>query len=208
MKLSTENIDYLKIKCRDRWDNDHIIKATLKSVTQNDLKTCAKLDEKIYINTPQQVEMFIITNEGKFSTTTTLKYTEYEDPYMFFVLDKNSNFSFQQSREYFRIKYKDGAIIYYKDGEENKRIVCNTIDISANGVKLELPSRYNIPKNVTLKLIINRREFNISASLVRISNENETPSASFQFVSLKESDIDFISKFCIQKQLEEKRNKL
>ena len=208
MKLSTENINYIKITCCDRWDNEHTIKATLKSVTPNDLKVCAKIEDKLFIDTPQQVEMFIITSDGKFNTTTTLKYTEYDAPYMFFILNKNSNFSFQQSREYFRIKYKEGAIISFNDGDENKRIVCNTIDISANGVKLELPSRYNIPKNVSLLLIIDRKEFNIPASLVRISNENETPSASFCFDNLKEQEVDFISKFCIQKQLEEKRNKI
>jgi len=208
MNISTDNINYLKITYRDRWNTQHIIKATLKDVTQHDIKACVKTEEKLFIDCPQEVELSIVTDEGLYKTKTTLKYTEFVDPYLFFIMDRNDDLSFKQEREYFRVKYKDGVVINFKVEDEIKRIVCKTVDISAKGVKVELPYNYKIPQDVNLKLYVKNNEMLVNAKLIRNNVEDDIPTASFQFVNIKEQDMDFISKFCLQKQIEDKRKNM
>ena len=57
-------------------------------------------------------------------------------------------------------------------------------------------------------LIFEERKIYTNAFCVRTDFENKISMLSFKFDKIKEQDADYISQFCIKKQLEQKRSQL
>lgn len=206
--LNLDSINYIKIVYKDLADKPCFTKAAIKFLGEKEIIACAKSEDGIRINTPQEIILSFICDNGLYRTTTTLKYFEYRDPYVYFTLQTPQGLEYQQNREYFRVKMEEDAILTFKDGDKVKRLLCKTHDISANGVRLELPEKPDIIEDAGISILFDSREVKAKARFVRFDNEDEILKASFCFTYLKENDMDFISQKCIQKQLEYKRNTL
>ena len=206
--ISAENINYVKITYKDKNDFTHCIKAAVKFMSDYELLACAKNEEDLKIAFPQDVELGIACENGLYKTHTTLKNITYEPPYVLFSLSRPEETEYQQNREYFRVKLNEDANIIYKEDENEVTVAAITYDLSANGVRIELDKEMTFPENVRLMLFLPQRTIDVQAQYVRNDNEDQIIKASFRFADIPQSDLDYISQICLQKQLEERRKNL
>ena len=209
LNLNIDNVNYIKIVYKDKNDYAHCIKASLKRMDEREILACAKFEESLFIDVPQNVMISIACDNGLYKAVTQLKYIEKEEPYIFFTMSLPDDIEYQQKREYFRVKINENALISYEveDGKA-KSISCETYDLSANGVRLMLDVRYDIPSIVNIKLYLPKKTIDVDAKYIRTDEEDNILKASFSFVDLKDSDLDCISQICFQKQLEARRKSL
>ena len=174
-----------------------------------EIMSCAKFDENLFIDTPQDVDISIACDNGLYKASSVLKYLEKEEPYIFFHIKTPEDFNYQQKREYFRVKINESALItYYTDDNIKTEIPCETFDLSGNGVKLIIDEKYDLPENICITLYLPRKTITTDAKYIRTDEEDKILKASFSFTNLQESDLDFISQICFQKQLETRRKAL
>ncbi len=200
--LNLENIKYTKIVYKDREENVHFLKAAIRSMSENELYACAKFEDGLDIETPQEVSVSFICENGLYRTNTILKSIENAEPYVFLTLKTPQGLEFQQNREYFRVRMEENVIMTFSDTV----ISCKTFDLSANGVRLKLEKYMHFPENVMLDILFTPKNIKTKAKFVRIDDEEGILKASFNFVHLDENSRDIISQKCIRKQLENKRN--
>ena len=168
---------------------------------------CTKCeDDEFRIKTPQNVTVSFACDNGLYRTMVELIHSELRNSYVYFTLKTPEGLEFQQNREYFRVKMTEKAILSFKQNNEIKRVPSTTFDISANGVKLVIPEKYDNLEEVLINIMFDTRDFKSKARFVRYDDEDGILKASFQFIELPNNDVDFISQKCIQKQLEYKRN--
>lgn len=200
--LGLDNINYLKIIYKNTDNTTACTKAAIKRIGEKEIFACAKFEEGLYLNTPQEVSLSFVCINGLYRTNTTLKFIENEPPYIFFTLKTPEGFEYQQNREYFRIKMEENAILSY----ENTVLPCKTYDISASGVRLIIPENIENIDEVNIDLLFEPQNVRTKAKFIREDNEDGILKASFKFIDLPESSVDIISQKCIQKQLEYKRH--
>ena len=202
--LNLDNVNYIKIVYKDRNNSTCCTKAAIKFMGDREITACAKFENGLRIETPQEIMLSFVCGNGLYRTQTVLKYISYEDPYVFFILQTPEGLEYQQNREYFRVCMTENVLLSF----EGRTIPCKTYDISATGVCLTLPSKIEIPENVTIEVLFSNKSIKAKAKFLRFSNEDEQLKASFKFVDLPENEVDIISQKCIQRQLENKRSSL
>lgn len=202
--LNLSNINYIKLVYRDSNDAACCTKAAIKHMGEREILACAKFEDGLNIKTPQDVTLSFVCENGLYRTHTTLKYITNEEPYTFFALKVPEGLEYQQNREYFRVLMSEDALLCFGD----RVIPSKTHDISANGVRLILPEKIDIPEDVVIDLLFRPKGVKAKAKFIRYDDEDEILKASFKFVGLPESEVDIISQLCIKKQLEDKRNSL
>lgn len=200
--LNLDNINYIKIVYKDKSDTVCCTKAAIKNMNERDIYACAKFENNLFLNTPQEVALSFVCENGLYRTSTTLKYIENDAPYTFFAMKTPVGIEYQQNREYFRVKMDEDAIISF----DKETIPCKIHDISANGVRLILLRKVEIPEEADLDLLFAPKGIKTKAKFIRFDNEDNVPKVSFEFLGMMDSDRDFISQKCIQKQLEYKRS--
>ena len=206
--LNTENINYIKITYKDKNDFAHCIKAAVRLINDYELLACTKIEDKPDINIPQEVNIGIACDDGLYKTKTKLKKVEEEPPYILFSLQKPEEMEYQQKREYFRVKIQENVSILYKVDDNELTYSAITYDISANGVRVELDKNMAFPQEVRLLLFLPQKTIEVQAKYIRSDEEDQIIKASFQFEDIKQSDLDYISQVCLQKQLSERRKNL
>ena len=200
--LNLDNINYIKIVYKDKSGTVCCTKAAIKNMNEREIFACAKFEDNLFLDTPQEVSLSFVCENGLYRTSTTLKSIENDAPYIFFVMKTPVGIEYQQNREYFRVKMDEDAIISF----ENETIPCKIHDISANGVRLILLRKVDIPEEVNLDLLFSEKELKIKSKFIRFDTEDNIPKVSFEFLGITDSERDFISQKCIQKQLEYKRS--
>ena len=203
--LNTENINYVKITYKDNNDFAHCIKAAIRLITEHELLACIKVDELPDINVPQEVSLGIACENGLYKTKTILKKIEEDDAYMLLSIQRPDEVEYQQKREYFRVKIKENVSILYTLNEQNITYSGITYDISAKGVRIELDKVTDFPEEVKLVLYLPQKTINVQAKYIRSDEDDKILKASFQFVNIAQSDLDYVSQVCFRKQLEERR---
>ena len=203
--LDIEKVNYLKIVYHDNDGFSHYIKTAIKKLTERDIFACAKIEEDLFIKTPQDVDLSFITDNGVYKTISNLKYIEKEEPYIFFTIQTPQEVDYVQSREYFRVLLNEDVLISYIDNGEIKRVSAKTHDISANGIRIIVDNDINFPKEVLMNILFPKHNVDVKARYVRKDYEDSLIMASFYYLDLEEIDMDFISQVCIKKQIEEKR---
>lgn len=204
--LNLDNINYIKIVYKTDDEKTHCTKAAIKRMGEREIFACAKFENGLNLRTPQDVLLSFVCDNGLYRTTTSLKFTESEEPYIFFTLKTPEGIEYQQNREYFRVRISEDAILSYKSSGETVRITCKTHDISANGVRVILPANIQNINEASINILFSPVNIKSKVKFVRFDDEDGIPKASFQFVDLPENETDIISQKCIQKQLEYKRN--
>lgn len=202
--LNLEKVKYLKIVCKDRNDIGHYIKAVAKYIEAREVVACAKFDENLNIATPQDVSLSFICDDGLYKATTQLKSVKKEMPYMIFNLKTPQNLEYQQVREYFRVKMDNNVVLKF----EGKTVSCKVYDISANGVRVKLEEKMEIPDNIELDILFSDRCIKTNAQYIRTDDEDGILKASFYYKDISVFDCDILSQKCILKQLEDRRNSL
>ena len=203
--LNTENINYVKITYKDNNDFAHCIKAAIRLITEHELLACIKVDELPDIKVPQEVSLGIACENGLYKTKTILKKIEEDDAYMLLSIQRPDEVEYQQKREYFRVKIKENVSILYTLNEQNITYSGITYDISAKGVRIELDKVTDFPEEVKLVLYLPQKTINVQAKYIRSDEDDKILKASFQFVNIAQSDLDYVSQLCFRKQLEERR---
>lgn len=206
--LNLEDIKYVKIVYRNSEDHPCTTKAALKRANEHEFLACAKFEEGLDIETPQEITLSIICNDGLYRTRTILKSIENEEPYTFFVLNPPNGIEYQQNREYFRIpaSFVCRFSAWTKDGEVD--VETKTCDISANGVSVEMKENILPVGDSDLSIEINGITIKTRVRYVRTEVISDGYRHSFFFTNISNTDRDYISQVCIKKQLEQKRNSM
>ena len=206
--LNTENINYVKITYKDNNDFAHCIKAAVRLITERELLACIKIEEIPDIKIPQEVSLGIACDNGLYKTKTILKKIEEDPPYLLFSMEKPDEMEYQQQREYFRVKLQEDVTIEFESDGKEVKYSALTYDISANGVRVELDKDFAFPKDVRVLLFFPQKTIDVNALYIRSDDEDQVKKASFRFNDISQSDLDYISQVCFQKQLEERRKNL
>ena len=206
--LNTENINYVKINYKDNNGFIHCLKAAVRLITERELLACIKMEELPEAEVPQEVSLGIACENGLYKTKTILKKIEEDAPYLLFSMQKPEEMEYQQKREYFRVKLSENVNVkYFSEGQEHTYSGI-TYDISANGVRIELDVPMDFPQEVNLLLYLPQKTIEVKAGFVRYDSEDGILKASFQFIDIAQSDLDYISQICLCKQLEQRRKNL
>lgn len=203
-----EEIKYIKIIYKDNNGTGCVTKAGIKKFDDREILACGKFENGLNIETPQEIVLSVVCNDGLYRTKTLLKSVENDEPYVFFILETPNGIEYEQNREYFRVPVKYNCIYKVKDNNEIREIAAITYDISANGISIITPNHF-ISENLS-ELIINIDGISINTKIKYIRSEkvNEGYRLSFSYVGISELDRDYISQVCIKKQLEQRRNLL
>ena len=206
--LNLDDIKYVKILYKNNNGHACPTKAALKRANDHEFLACAKFENGLDIETPQDITLSIICNDGLYRTKTQLRKIENEEPYSFFVLAPPNGIEYQQNREYFRIlaKYDCKFSAWTKDGEID--ISAKTCDISANGVSVDMVDNILPVGDSDLSIEINGITIKTRVRYVRTESTNTGYRHSFFFTNISNTDRDYISQVCIKKQLEQKRNSM
>ena len=199
--LNLDNINYIKIVYKDRDENTCCTKAAIKNMSEREIFACAKFEEGLNIQTPQEISLSFVCENGLYRTNTTLKYLGKDAPYIFFGIKTPLGLEYQQNREYFRVRMEEDVILTI----DKTSVPCKVHDISANGIRVVLPKKLELPEEVMLDILFSPKNVKTKAKFIRTDNEDNTLKASFEFVGMSEADMDLISQKCIKKQLEYRR---
>ena len=189
--LSLENIKYTKIVYKDREENTRFIKAAIRSMNENELFACAKFEDGLDIQTPQEVSVSFICENGLYRTNTILKSFQNEEPYVFLFLQVPQGIEYQQNREYFRVKMNENVIVKFNNSVKT----CKLYDISANGVRLVLDENITFSENVELNILFDKNNVTAKARYVRTDNDDNILKASFYFTKISDNDVASIADF-------------
>ena len=202
--INIESVNYIKIIYQDNNGFAHCIKAAVNNIKENEIVASTKYDGDLYVKTPQEIELSIACDNGLYKAKTILKSVEGDKSYMYYRIVPPVEIDYQQKREFFRVKISEDVVITYED----KKVACETFDISANGIRVVLDEKISFPEEVCLTLYLPSKNVEVGAKYIRTDDEDKILKASFSFVELKESDRDYISQLCLQKQLEMRRKSL
>ena len=211
--LDINNVNYIKIVYKDTNGISHCTKAMPKQIGEKEIIACAKSEITPKVEAPQEVSLSFACDDGLYKTTAILKYitTLYDDEsYVYFRIKTPEEIEYRQDREFFRVRAGIKVIIYYNrpDIGQIQKLECYAYDISANGIRVWFMEPTDIPQNTQLEIIFEERKIYTNAFCVRTDFENKISMLSFKFDKIKEQDADYISQFCIKKQLEQKRSQL
>ena len=184
--LNLSDINYIKLVFQDRQEKEHCLKASIKWLGEREIYACTKYEDELFIRTPQEIKLSFVSNNGLYTTNTTLKHTERNDSHIFFTLKTPEETEYRQSREYFRVKLEEAVIIYYQNGDSLTRLTCKTHDISANGVQVQFYEDVYIPGIVDMTILFEKRTIKTQAKLVRIDKEEKINKAAFSYLNISE----------------------
>lgn len=208
LKLDIDEVKYIKIMIPKAEDSSETIRATIKDINDREIIACGKLDSSHTIETPQEVVMSIVCDDGIYRTKTKIKSYEKEEPYAFFYLETPENIDYRQDREYFRVLAFYDCEYEVVINDEPIVIKAKSVDISASGLSLFAPSLLVSNNDAKLKINIDGEIIETKARFVRNEKVEQGYRISFAYTNISKKDRDLISKVCLAKQIEEKRNRL
>lgn len=206
--LDIKKVKYVKILYKDSENFSHYLKTAVKSITSYDVYTFAKKDEWIKIPAPQDVKLNFACEDGLYTADSVLKYTTYEEPYLYLALKLPQSMEYRQKREFFRVRMNAQASIIFNSGDEIKKIHTKIYNISASGISILLDKEIKFPEEVLIDIEFLNRTVHVKSKYIRTDSDDDILYTSFNFMNLSVSDMDYISQMCIRKQLEDKRNSL
>ena len=204
--FNLDDIKYIKILYTNGHSGASTIKAAMKKITAHEITACAKYEEDFIVKTPQDITLSVVCNDGLYRTKTKLKSVETEAPYTFFYMEIPAGMEYQQNREYFRIPANYECAYYVNVDGETRSYTTKTCDISANGVSFELAEPVYSEDDAEADIMIEEKLIHAKIKYIRNEKTNNGYKVSFRFAEISQADQDYISKICIQKQLEQKRN--
>ena len=206
--LDLNSVKYIKINYKDVNGNICSTKAALKRIDDREILACRKFEDGIKVETPQNITLCVVCNDGLYQTKTVLKSVENDEPYTFFILETPAAIDYQQNREYFRVAVNYDCIFTTSSYYETRQLKAQTFDISANGISLIFPIHEISMEKAKLYITINNRDIEANLKFVRSEKVEKGYKFSFMFSKISTADQDFIAQTCIQKQLEQRRRSI
>lgn len=206
--LKLENIKYIKINCEK--DNGDLItiKTGIKSFTDSQIVLLSKYSNTYENIFPQEISANIFCDDGVYTLKAQIKKIENVMPYTIFTLDSLEEINYKQNREYFRIQYITECVCETNLKGEISFHNGKIINLSANGIKAVFPNCFITNGNCKLSFKIENTKLELLAHYIRSENYNDEYQVSFSFIKINETDREIISRFCIKKQLEQRRKNL
>jgi len=202
-------INYIQISYKLSDSTLCFCKVGLRTVDAKTVVVSGKIDNIFEMRKAQDLTMDIVCADGLYRAKTKLKSIKEDHPYTYLFLENPDEVIYQQNREFFRIEADYPCLSVSEDDEGNiQQYNTETINLSANGISLLFNQKLLTKTFVNLVLYINEKEINIKARLVRNEKYKNLYKTSFSFVRISESDRDYISQICIQKQIIERRKLL
>lgn len=205
--LNLEDIKYIKILLKNNDGTPRNIKAAMKSINEREIIACSKFEEILNIETPQEVTLSIVCNDGLYRTKTKLKSVDNEEPFVFFALESPQGLEHQQNREYFRVPVKYDCVYSIVTETGVKEFNTYTFDLSANGISIYLPT-HDISDKANIEILLDDIKIAAQIKYIRSEKVENGYKLSFMYSAISNLDRDFISQVCIKKQLEQKRKSL
>lgn len=203
-----EDIQYAKLTYLDRSGRISAFRVAVKQIGEQEILLCTKFEEKLLIETPQDITLSIICKDGLYKTKAKLMKVDSDEPYVFFTVSTPQGIDYEQNREYFRVEMQCNCI--YKvliDGILREHSV-KSHNISANGISLILAEHIISDSDSDLIINLDGRLISTKIRYIRSEKINEGYKISFMYTKISETDRDYISQICLKKQLEERRNNL
>ena len=203
-----EDIKYAKLSYLDKNGRNLTYRAAVKQIGEQGILLCTKFEEKLLIETPQDITLSIICKDGLYKIKATLMKVDSDEPYVFFTVSTPQYIEYEQNREYFRVAIQCNCVYKLYENGICKEYSAKAQNISANGISLILPEY--VIANMDSDLIINLdgRIINTKIRYIRSEKINDKYIISFTYTKISEYDRDYISQICLKKQIEERRNNL
>ena len=205
--LNIDDIKYLKILYSNENGNPVSMKSAIKRVDDREITACVKYEDDFNISCPQQVTLSIVCSEGLYRTQTKLKSYRCDAPYISLYLETPDNFEFQQNREYFRVPVTLNCSYHVINNGQPAVFETKTFDISAGGLSIILPVHVFSEEDAEIEIKIAEKVIKAKIRYIRSERTDTGYKLSFKYTDISNRDTDLISQLCIQKQLEDKRNK-
>ena len=208
MKFSfnVEEVKYVKLLCMKDGENPVCIKAALQSIDDNDVVVRIERNENIDLEYSQEITMSIICKDGLYRTKTKMKSFKIAPESISLYLEVPTQLEYQQNREYFRVAAEYDCVYYAKTNEGPVNITAKTIDLSGNGICILLPVLAISEEDADLDIMLEEKLIRVKVKYIRSAKIEEGYKVAFTFTRISLSDQDYISKLCIKKQLEMRRN--
>lgn len=203
-----EDIKYAKIEYTDIYGKVSNIKVAVKRFDENEILAYAKFKNNLEIKTPQEVTFSIVCSDGLYKAQARINKIDNDEPYTFFYLSEIQNLQHEQKREYFRVDMDCDCVYTIHNNDISKEFHTKTANISANGVNLILPENIISETPSDLEITVDGKRIHTKLKYIRSEKINNGYEISFKYINLSESDRDYISRVCLKKQLEERRNNL
>lgn len=206
--LNLEEIKYAKILYKDTNNKPCVKKAALKRANEREFLICTKFENIVKIDTPQEITLSLVCQDGLYRTKSTLKKVENDEPYTFFIIEPPAGLEYQQNREFFRILVKQDCTYCVHTEAGTVNIPATTYDLSANGISIDIETALLPQEDASIVLNLNGNKIK---SRVRFVRKEQIPGGyrlSFFFANITEADRDLISQFCLKKQLEQRRHSI
>lgn len=205
--FNIKDIKYLKILYTNENNNPVYVKASVKRMDNREITACIKYEENFSIQTPQDITLSIVREEGLYRAQTKLKSYAFNEPYINFYLETPEDFEYRQNREYFRVTADYDCLYHVKNNDQPATFDTKIFDISASGISIILPAPVFSEEDAEIEILTGERIIKTKVQYIRSEKINNDYKLSFQYTEISDNDRDFISKMCIQKQLEDKRNR-
>ena len=206
--LKLENIKYVKIHCEDSNGDSISIKTGIKSITESQIVLLTKYSDSYTSIQPQEINADFVCDDGIYYIKTRIRKVEKDTPYIIYILDSAQEMDYQQNREYFRIPYKTECICETNIQGEISHYCGETINMSANGMKVVFPNCFITNGNCKISFKIENKKFELQSCYIRSENVNNEYLISFSYNKIDDSEREFLSQFCIKQQLEQRRKNL
>ena len=191
-EFKPEDIKYIKLYYQNLEDKNCSVKAAVRNFSGNEMMACTKVENGLYIKTPKTILKNVIN----------------DSPYTFFFLLIPQDVDFQQNREYFRVEIALDCIYSYEMDDKFINLNTKTIDISASGITVLVPSLDAVSKEAYLNISAAGKKIKTKVKYIRSEKMEGGYKVSFRYKDISEHDRDCISQICIQKQLADKRKLL
>ena len=206
--LKLENIKYVKMFCKDSNGDSISIKTGIKSITESQIILLTRYSDSYTSIPPQEIDADIVCDDGIYSIKTRIKKVEKETPYIIYILESVQEMDYKQNREFFRIPYKTECICETNIQGEISHYCGETINISANGMKVVFPNCFITNGVCKISFIIENKKFELQSCYIRSENIDNEYLISFSFTKINDSEREFLLQFCLKKQLEQRRKNL
>ena len=204
--FNLDDIKYIKIEYMNADGIPVTNKLAIKNMDEHEIYACMMSDTRPNVILPQDVELSIICDDGLYKTTTQLKAMMYdEDEYIYYSIKTPKHVEHQQNRNFFRILAEYDCIYTAELENGTEAMNARMYDLSANGVSILLESNTVSLEEASLVIFMEEKEIKSHIQYIRSERMGDEFKISFLFTDISDRDKDYISKICIQKQLEAKQ---
>lgn len=210
-----QKLKYTKIIFTGPDNTLHEIKTEVNFIRDDSISLYIRLATNININCPQKITIKFIADSGMYVAIATLQKVARVDNIIYFTISPPQTLYKQQNRKYYRVNLKRTCVLIATDKNGlNSIFMSRSVDVSAGGVLIEnLESIFN-SKQITIEPE-NYESFNIvlfldldvvlkmSARFVRQDMKDNSYRYAFEFIKVKQCDIDTISKYVAKEQYEQ-----